>query len=340
MKCESPCRKRTVSELVRSMPFLRRCVSILLGVLLCVFCSLAVAEEPPTPGQIVERMGELSKDKKYEELDSYIETLHKQHPSYVPAMCARMIHQYYEGAQAELLLEKVNALRNQLERYPAHFAPLFREINAAVAGTCEEQISEFEERGLTKEKRFQAFARERAGPMSLRFRLFIEGAPLISLPSNSDERVRSFSVMEQLPDIGTEKQSSKALFEQVVNSRLSLDKRRRACEQITLGDSAEAPKALAELLDYPDPWVECFAAEAVNGLGSSAIPIVLESLQDTYSSRKRNAIYALMRIDQDTPDVIDALQKETTNKLSLSSVRAYAKEAIKHLQRDKKHASK
>lgn len=273
------------------------------------------------------------KHRNFDDFDTYIDSLIERYPTYVPAMAANLVRTYNRGAQSELLVEGLEALELRLKEYPAHVPIRYRKTLDAFRKRQESLIDSYERHGLSTEDRLERFKPEKVytGDGLPSFRFLIASATTITLPQSPGEDiiVHDFKTPGRYSFAGMELDTLVELAKETMNS----DECYAAIHVLGTMKKEHAVPRLAELIKSNSPNASEFAAVRISAFEASAIPSLIEILNAPVpASRRENAIFALLKIGELTPEVEEALTALTSKK---TPVGQYAQEALVYLRRDR-----
>ena len=313
---------------------------VLLSILAPVVAHAAGSSRPPSSVAIYETLEDLWSNRKYSELNTYVDELKRSWNTYVPVQLTLAIYSYKYGAQVEDTIGRLKAIRDKLNADIAASSPVFMELLDGRILRYEKTEQFYKESGITREDRM-----EQRNPLNkTAFKhskhwvgvdeMLYFNAPEVFLteqgiaPANpveeatSDSKLKEKDAQDLLQSVGDDKESMctrKAAVKELIRKRR---------EEGSFKQLARGLNEANMVYTYRD------TVEALTAAGSDAVPTVLEALNDPAASNtdKKYAIWALVRIGVATPDVMQTLRAmaEGSNRTGVAD---YAERALEYLQR-------
>lgn len=286
----------------------------------------------PSPFELFDTYESHWTNRRFEELDLYLEALEAQHAGYVPLLIARYVNDYYNGAQSERLIEKVSRLIDWFEEHPEFGRPSHVEQLQAIVAEHQRLLQVYAERGWSEHDRLDRFALDKiytGEGVPLTFELAVVLAPpiIISEPGSSttDHSTRAFVT----PDLGTVDLEELTAIASAPPLR-SIEESWTAVRTITKVHSDRAPDVLSDLLKEIN-IVKDIAAEHLALFSQRGIDEAIAVLKEgSPTSARKAAIYCLIRIGIYTPEVHDALDSTRDKYFLLADYSTVAIEYLKH----------
>ncbi|MBI4560216.1 MAG: hypothetical protein HY706_21705 [Candidatus Hydrogenedentes bacterium] len=308
---------------------------LLLGIVGHVACELGQASEMATPSApaVYEEICSVLSANDWDKFLGYVDRLEQDYPGYVPTRLARIVAEYVDGDQSEVVIERLTQLQQELKPLLPLVSPRFEEQLQATIQRHEGLLQAFEAAGVTRDQRKARFSVHRISIVDAGqdFKFLFLLAPEIFLPV-SEGQVDTWLAKpgKHASTDGASWQKATEVLKKPANA-LSRGEQRDAIAQLGYAGTEQALAALCDLLVGPDDLAASRAAEAISGYGETGVPKLLDLLKrrDLLDSKKRPIIWALVRTGSTDTAVLQAIRNQGASRFLL---REYAERALSFLE--------
>ncbi len=295
---------------------------------------------PPTSSVIYKTLDELWGKGDFYEIDMYIDKLEERWGDYAPTQLAVAMYQFKCNVDVKKALSILENLDKSLSVDFISTSPVFFELLNSKIYRYKDTVRYYLKRGYTREY-LQGKISPRKMVLSKRSKHWGEEMLFFNVPEVfiTSDGVKYANVLnEPMQSKTLETFNKKDLSKVVCNDKISIVVRKEI-SQILIDYYATQGGVTNLVHHFRDGNIVYTYQDTVDALieyGDDAIPVLIKYLNNyKYSvDSQKMAIWALARMGDASPAVIDVLQSITTN-TSSSILSQYAKDAMKYLQNSK-----
>lgn len=301
--------------------------------------SEAMESSPPSSAIIYQTLDRLWGERKYAELDEYVQALQRKWSSYVPVVLTMAIYSYQYGAQVEDATERLNWLREKLNSDIATASPVFMELLDGRITRYERLKQFYLEQGISREQRLA----ERDPLKRSTFKhakrwvgvdeMLYFNAPEVFLTEASvrlSDNGRTTTAVPSLAQI-----PANLLQREIADDKKPMAERKAFAQEIVRRRGAEGGVShLVQGLRAGDsPYTYQDTVEELVTAGAASIPALIEFINNPahFPRDQKMAIWALVRIGMIDSDVARTLQDISEN-ADRADLAQYAQDALQYLQ--------
>jgi len=291
----------------------------------------------PSSASIHQTLEQLWSGRQYRELTAYVEGLERSWGDYAPILLARALHSYQYGAQIEVCIDRLHALRTKIQSSMVYASPIFMELLDSRILRYEKLQKFYLEQGITPEKR----RAERDPLVKTKFihsdhwgeEMLFFNTPEVFITPDGIKPARERP--ERLTNSVLERADMPQLIAILSNEENDMLYRKVASQEIVRRRAAKGGVAeLVNSLRLSDmSYTSQDTADALVAIGRDAVPLIVNFMNQPqrYSGDQMLAIWVLVRIGIKDASVMQALQSVATNKRMFGAQR-YAKDAMQYLE--------
>jgi len=300
--------------------------------------ALVQASQPPKPKEIIYTINELWEQKQFDEIDIYMANLMQNYGNYLPARIASAIHALKQGAQAEDFVENMTALLKTVQKFPTEIPPHCKDEIERMISVYSESIQDYAKWGWSKEWRLQRFPPQKSNLTRFHwvfsFEFLFLSCPPVVFPQDQSQQVIIHHLIK--PGDKMLSLSVQELKQKIQDKKMDILERGVAIKAFNQKANEDEILYLTQCLSLDDFQLAtiCAAAISKNDYGKRLAPILLKMVADNEisSDTVSLAIWALIRIGNQVPEILPTLKKLTEKNIFWNSE---IKEAISYLEQKK-----